>query len=769
MANIKNYSLIGVGQNIQFAKGGANLQTTSSSYTLKASDGITNASLTAGVITSLDINISNTAGTYRTLDFQTGALDRWLFRTNNTLETGSDVGSDLELVRVADDGTTQNLVYRIARNTGIVNFTSTPTINGVPIGSGSGTVTSVAVSGGSTGLTTSGGPVTGSGTITLAGTLGIANGGTGQITASAAINALLPTQTGHTGQFLTTDGTNVSWAAGGGGGGTPGGADTQIQYNDSGTFGGNAFLTVNKTTGAVTSTSTIKSTGHLISDVAGTFRNLDYQTSGLDRWLLQTNSDAETGADSGSNFDCIRVADNGTTQNIVYSIARNTGILDFKTTPTVNGSSILTNSSGVSLTSSQVGFGSVSNTLAGSANFIYDNANIALSVGFLKSGFNTSTNAVYITTDNGAFNDFFINPVDIPSSNAPGQFVIRAANNNSGFPGGTLTLRSGNNSNSANAGDIIIDAGNATGSSGNGGSVIIQSGTGITSGSPIIFSTAATTTLTERLRILASGAWSVGPTGTDVGTAGYVLTSNGAGTPPTWSPSSGGGGGVTSVNVSGGTTGLTTSGGPITTSGTITLAGTLGIANGGTGQTTSANAINALVPSQSGNGGKFLTTDGSVVSWGTAGTVTSVSVTTANGISGSVATATTTPAITLILGAITPTSISSARINPRTASITTATTITPTGDTVDVYYVTALASAATIAAPSGTPVAGQKLMLNILDNGSARALTWTTTSGAYRAVGVTLPVTTVAGKEMYIGCIYNANATFWDVIAIAQL
>jgi hypothetical protein len=42
-----------------------------------------------------------------------------------------------------------------------------------------GTVTSVAVSGGTTGLTTSGGPITGSGTITLAGTLAVANGGTG--------------------------------------------------------------------------------------------------------------------------------------------------------------------------------------------------------------------------------------------------------------------------------------------------------------------------------------------------------------------------------------------------------------------------------------------------------------------------------------------------------------------------------------------------------------------------------------------------------------
>ena len=50
------------------------------------------------------------------------------------------------------------------------------------------------------------------------------------------------------------------------------------------------------------------------------------------------------------------------------------------------------------------------------------------------------------------------------------------------------------------------------------------------------------------------------------------------------------GGTVTSVAVSGGTTGLTTSGGPVTTSGTITLAGTLAVANGGTNATTAAGA-----------------------------------------------------------------------------------------------------------------------------------------------------------------------------------
>ena len=74
---------------------------------------------------------------------------------------------------------------------------------------------------------------------------------------------------------------------------------------------------------------------------------------------------------------------------------------------------------------------------------------------------------------------------------------------------------------------------------------------------------------------------------------------------------------VSSINASGGSTGLTFSGGPVTTSGTLTLGGVLGIANGGTGQTTQSGGLNALLPSQSGNTGKYLTTDGTNASWGT--------------------------------------------------------------------------------------------------------------------------------------------------------
>lgn len=45
----------------------------------------------------------------------------------------------------------------------------------------------------------------------VSGTLGIGAGGTGQVTANAALNAFMPTQTSNSGKYLTTDGTNTSW------------------------------------------------------------------------------------------------------------------------------------------------------------------------------------------------------------------------------------------------------------------------------------------------------------------------------------------------------------------------------------------------------------------------------------------------------------------------------------------------------------------------------------------------------------------------------
>jgi len=76
--------------------------------------------------------------------------------------------------------------------------------------------------------------------------------------------------------------------------------------------------------------------------------------------------------------------------------------------------------------------------------------------------------------------------------------------------------------------------------------------------------------------------------------AGYALSVNVAEDDVEWGVMAGTGT-VTSVSMSGGTTGLTTAGGPILTSGTFTLAGTLAVANGGTGVTTSTGTGAAVL------------------------------------------------------------------------------------------------------------------------------------------------------------------------------
>jgi hypothetical protein len=103
------------------------------------------------------------------------------------------------------------------------------------------------------------------------------------------------------------------------------------------------------------------------------------------------------------------------------------------------------------------------------------------------------------------------------------------------------------------------------------------------------------------------------------------------------------------------------------------------------------------------------------------------------------------------------------RIDPRDVSASTAATLTPDLSVGDMYAYTALAAALTINAPIGTPVNGEKMLFRFLDNGSPQALTWNAT---YTVIGPTLPATTVSAKTTYVGCLYNANNTRWDVIAV---
>lgn len=102
--------------------------------------------------------------------------------------------------------------------------------------------------------------------------------------------------------------------------------------------------------------------------------------------------------------------------------------------------------------------------------------------------------------------------------------------------------------------------------------------------------------------------------------------------------------------------------------------------------------------------------------------------------------------------------------SPAIQSVVSAATVTPTFSD-DEVIVTAQAAALALANPTGTAIDGLGIVIRIKDNGTARAITFDT---QYRAIGVTLPTTTVISKVLYIGMIYNATETKWDVVSVAQ-
>lgn len=205
---------------------------------------------------------------------------------------------------------------------------------------------------------------------------------------------------------------------------------------------------------------------------------------------------------------------------------------------------------------------------------------------------------------------------------------------------------------------------------------------------------------------------------------------------------------------------------------TPATASVLGVTSGGTGQSSltannvilgnGTSAVQFVAPGTTGN---VLTSNGTT--W--ASTALPAQVYPGAGIAVSTGTAWGTSKASpsgTIVGTTDTQTLSAKRIDPRVvAAAATTGNLTINGDTTDLYKAEGLTGAITFLQPSGTPVDGQKLMIRIEDNGTARAITWTTSSGAFRAVGITLPTTTVISKVTYVGCIYNATDVFWDAVA----
>lgn len=99
------------------------------------------------------------------------------------------------------------------------------------------------------------------------------------------------------------------------------------------------------------------------------------------------------------------------------------------------------------------------------------------------------------------------------------------------------------------------------------------------------------------------------------------------------------------------------------------------------------------------------------------------------------------------------------RIQPRTASSTSAATLTPDISTASTYFRTTQTVGLTINAPTGTPVIGETIIIYV-DSAGAQTLTIDAT---YVAFGAAFPASTTAGKTFMMSCQYNGTnwKTLW--------
>ena len=320
------------------------------------------------------------------------------------------------------------------------------------------------------------------------------------------------------------------------------------------------------------------------------------------------------------------------------------------------------------------------------------------------------------------------------------------------------------------------------------GSLVIS----LSSGQQINVGEVVAPDLAEKIKIVSTmstnGAVGIKDEGSSISTGvkninfvGASVTATASGDDVTVNVSSGTGT-VTSVAVSGGTTGLTTSGGPITTSGTVTLAGTLANTSGGTGQSsaftqygvTYASTTSVLAVTAAGTTGQVLTaTTSGAPTWvspSSGGTVTSASVVSANGFAGTVATATTTPAITVstsITGVLKGNGTAISAATAGTDYVTPTGTETLTNKTLTAPVISSISNTGTLTLPTSTDTLVGRATTDTLTNKTLTNPTITnyteTPFSANSSTAITLALTN--GTVQIITLTGNATITMPAVVS----
>ena len=164
--------------------------------------------------------------------------------------------------------------------------------------------TSVGVSGGTTGLTFTGGPITSSGTMTMSGTLGASWGGTGQSTYvvgdilfASSTSSLTRLGIGSEGQILEVASGQPAWVTGGGGGGS--GTVTSITAG-AGLDGG-----------TITTSGTIEISDTLV--IPGSYSNTDLTVNSRGQITAAASGSSSGGAPADATF--VTLSTNGTLTN----------------------------------------------------------------------------------------------------------------------------------------------------------------------------------------------------------------------------------------------------------------------------------------------------------------------------------------------------------------------------------------------------------------------------------------------------------------------